>query len=82
MYPTRNKAKEAIDSSNLVDIHNIISLESFKDYDVLIIDVDYDTLASGISNLLDTLYLLEAMKEKAKKVPENFLAFSIAANIV
>jgi len=41
-----------------------------KDHDVLITDIDNDTLQSEISKLADIPYLKEATKGEADKVPK------------
>ena len=60
-------AKEAIERGEFVDIHDIGSVD-LKDYDVLITDMNNDTLHSEISKLVDIPYLQEATKEEADKV--------------
>jgi hypothetical protein len=46
-----------------------------KDYDVLITDMDNNTLRSDVSKLVDIPYLKEATKDEADKVAEEIHGF-------
>jgi hypothetical protein len=70
----RKDAKEAIERGEFVDIHDIGGVDP-KDYDVLITDVDNDTLHSEISNLVGIQYLKEATKDEADMVVEDIHGF-------
>jgi hypothetical protein len=67
-------AKEAIERGEFVDIHDIGGVDP-KDYDVLITDMNNDTLHSEISKLVDIPYLQEAMKDEADKVAREIRGF-------
>jgi hypothetical protein len=68
-------AKEAIERGEFVDIHNIGGVDP-KDYDVLITDIDNDTLHSEISKLVDIPYLKEATKDEADTMPTKLHSFT------
>jgi hypothetical protein len=67
-------AKEALERGQFVDIHDIGGVDP-KDYDVLITDIDNNTLQSEISKLVDIPYLKEATKDEANKVPIDIHGF-------
>jgi hypothetical protein len=67
-------AKEAIERGEFVDIHDIGGVNP-KDYDVLITDINNDTLHSEISKLVDIPYLKEATKDDADKMPREIQGF-------
>jgi hypothetical protein len=68
-------AKEAIERGEFVDIHDIGGVDP-KDYDVLITDIDNNTLQSEISKLAGIPYLKEATKDEADKVPKKIRGFT------
>ena len=71
----RQKAvKEAIECGRFVDIHDIGGVDP-KDYDVLLSDMDNNTLHSEISKLVGIPYLEEATKDEADKVIEEINGF-------
>ena len=55
-------ANEAIERGEFVDIHDIGGIDP-KDYDVLLTDIDHNTLDTEISRLAGIKYLTEATKE-------------------
>jgi hypothetical protein len=63
-----------MERSEFVDVHDISGMNS-KDYDVLITEVDNDTLHSKISKLVDIPYLKEATKDEADKVAKEVRGF-------
>jgi hypothetical protein len=63
---SQKAAKEAIERGQFVDIHDIGGVDP-NDYDVLITDINNDTLHSEISKLVDIPYLKEATKDEADK---------------
>lgn len=70
LYYQAIKDSEAIKRKEYVDIHDVGGLNP-KDYDVLLIDVDYNVLQGEISTLCGIPYLQEATKSDAgKKVEE------------
>ena len=70
----QKEAEEAIERGEFVDIHDIGGVDP-KDYDVLITDMDNDTLHSEISKLVDIPYLKEATKDEADKVATEIHGF-------
>jgi hypothetical protein len=50
-----------------LDIHDISGVDP-NDYDVLITDMNNDTLYSKVSKLMDIPYLKEATRDEADKV--------------
>jgi hypothetical protein len=64
---SQKRAKEAVERGIFVDIHDIGGTDP-KDYDVLITDIDNDTLRSEISELVGIPYLNEATKDEADNV--------------
>ena len=71
---SQKAAKEAIERGEFVDIHDIGGVDP-NDYDVLITDMNNDTLHSEISKLVDIPYLKEAMKDEADKVATKVRGF-------
>jgi hypothetical protein len=67
-------AEEAIKRGQFVDIHDIGGVDP-KDYDVLLSDMDNNTLHSEISELVGVPYLEEATKDEADKVPDKITGF-------
>jgi len=67
-------AKEAIERGEFVDVHDISGIDP-KNYDVLITEVDNNTLHSEISKLVDIPYLKEATKDEADKVAKEIRGF-------
>jgi hypothetical protein len=51
----------------VVDVHDAVGVQP-KDYDVLLTDMDRDTLHTDISKVVGIPYLKEATKEEADKV--------------
>jgi hypothetical protein len=70
----RSEAKEAMERGEFVDIHDIGGVDP-KDYDVLITDVDNNTLHSEISKPTGIPYLKEATNGEADKVVEDIHGF-------
>jgi len=70
----QKKAKEAIERGEFVDVHDIAGVDP-KDYDVLITDMDNDTLHSDISKLLNIPYLKEATKDETAEVAKEIHGF-------
>jgi hypothetical protein len=66
-YFAEKAAKEAIERGQFVDIHDVVGVQP-KDYDVLLSDVDKDTLHTDISKVVGIPYLKEATKDEADKV--------------
>ena len=71
----RKAEQEAIERGEFVDIHDIAGVDP-KDYDVLITDIDNDTLHSEISKLLGIPYLKEATKDEADMMPTKLHGFT------
>jgi hypothetical protein len=67
-------AKEAAERGEFVDVHDIGDVDP-KDYDVLITDVNNNTLHSEISELAGIPYLKETTKDEADKVVRELPAF-------
>jgi hypothetical protein len=67
-------AKEASKRGQYVNIFDIGRVDP-KDYDVLITDIDSNTLQSEISELVDIPYLKEATKDEADKTPIDIHGF-------
>jgi hypothetical protein len=63
-----------MERGEFVDVHDISGMNP-KDYDVLITEVDNDTLHSKISKLVDIPYLKEATKDEANKVAKEVRSF-------
>jgi hypothetical protein len=63
----REAAKEAIERGQFVDIHDLVGVQP-KDYDVVLSDMDKDTLHTDISKVVGIPYLKEATKDDADKV--------------
>jgi len=63
-YFASNKAKEAKERGEFIDIHDIGGVDP-KDYDVLITDVDDNILRTEVSELVGIPYLKEATKDEA-----------------
>ena len=74
---SQKAAKEAIERGQFVDIHDIGGVDP-NDYDVLITDMDNNTLHSEISKLVDIPYLKEATKDEADKVVTEVRGFLYA----
>ena len=74
----QKEAKEAIERGQFVDIHDIGGVDP-KDYDVLLTDMDNDTLHSGVSKRVGIPYLEEATKDEADKVPGEINGFLYGA---
>jgi len=68
------KAEEDIARGTFVDVHDIGGVDP-NDYDVLITDVDDNTLHNEISHLVGIPYLKEATKEEADKVADSLRGF-------
>jgi hypothetical protein len=66
-YFAEKAAKEAIERGQFVDIHDVVGVQP-KGYDVLLSDVDKDTLHTGISKVVGIPSLKEATKDEADKV--------------
>jgi hypothetical protein len=66
-YFAEKAAKEAIDRGQFVDIHDVVGVQP-KDYDVLLSDMDKDTLHTDLSKIIGIPYLKEATKDEADKV--------------
>jgi hypothetical protein len=63
-----------MERGEFVDVHDISGMNP-KDYDVLITEVDNDTLHSEISKLVDIPYLTKATKDEADKVAKEVRGF-------
>jgi hypothetical protein len=70
----QKRAQEAIERGEFVDIHDIGGTDP-KDYDVLITDMNHETLQSEISELVGIPYLKEATKDEADKVAREIRGF-------
>jgi hypothetical protein len=70
---SQKAAKEAIERGQFVDMHDMAW--DPNDYDVLIMDMDNNTLHSEISKLVDIPYLQEATKDEADKVATEVRGF-------
>jgi hypothetical protein len=68
------KAEEDIARGTFVDVHDIGGVDP-NDYDVLIMDVDDNTLHNEISHLVGIPYLKEATKEEADKMADSLRGF-------
>ncbi|KAF1808751.1 hypothetical protein P152DRAFT_208066 [Eremomyces bilateralis CBS 781.70] len=73
-YYSRLKAEENIARGTFVDIHDIGAMDP-KDYDVLITDIDDNTLHKEISDRVGIPYLKEATKDEADKVADTIRGF-------
>jgi len=63
-YFASKKAKEAKERGEFIDIHDIGGVDP-KDFDVLITDMDDNSLRTEISELIGIPYLKEATKDEA-----------------
>jgi hypothetical protein len=66
-YFAEKAAKEAIERGQFVDIHDVVGVQP-KDYDILLSDIDKNTLHTDISKVVGIPYLKEATKDEADKV--------------
>jgi len=73
-YFSQMKAEEDIARGTFVDVHDIGGVDP-NDFDVLITDVDDNTLHNEISDLVGVPYLKEATKEEADKVADTLRGF-------
>src|SRR3954447_7411245 len=72
---SQKRANEAVERGEFVDLHDIRGVNP-KDYDVLITDMNNETLESEISELVGIPYLMEATKDEADKVAEEIRGFT------
>ena len=72
---SQKRANEAVERGEFVDVHDIGGVDP-KDYDVLITDMNNETLESEISELVGIPYLREATKGEAGKVAEEIRGFT------
>jgi hypothetical protein len=70
----QKEAKEAIERGQFVDIHDVGGVDP-KDYDVLLSDMDNNTLRSEVSKRAGIPYLQEASKDEADEVPGEINGF-------
>jgi hypothetical protein len=73
-------AKEAMERGKFIDIHDFGSV-SPKDYDVLITDIDNNTLEGEISNLAGIPYLKEVTKDEADEMPKKIRGFAYGSKL-
>ena len=67
-------AKEASERGQFVNHFDVGGIDP-KDYDVVIADIDSNTLQSEISKIVDIPYLKEATKDEADKTPKDIHGF-------
>jgi hypothetical protein len=72
---SQKRANEAVERGEFVDVHDIGGVDP-KDHDVLITDMNNETLKSEISELVGIPYLREATKDEADKVAEEIRGFT------
>jgi hypothetical protein len=70
----QKEAKKAIERGQFVDIHDIGGVDP-KDYDVLLSDIDNNTLHFGVSKRVGIPYLEEATKDETDTVPGEINGF-------
>jgi hypothetical protein len=64
-----------VERGEFVDLHDGVGVDP-KDYDVLVTDMNNETLESEISELVGIPYLKEATKDEADKVAEEIRGFT------
>jgi hypothetical protein len=69
IYFTDKRAKEARERNKFIDIHDIGGVDP-KDYDVLLTDINDNTLRSDVAEIVGIPYLDKATEGDANKVPE------------